>query len=186
MRTDAKELVWLSGGLPVVLEQWGAVCRDQSMGSFLKELRQARGQNTFVDVEGGGDYDYGTFFAGMEVQLLRLEVNDARIERCCCRLAVLPEDTEMPLSVAAMLWGVDDVDAAKIARKLEGQNLVNGRRRAAARKRRSRYSICTCSTCGTAGGTRSRSGTRRCCVAGWRGALAGCSSRRATGGVPAC
>mmetsp|Transcript_22488 Transcript_22488/g.66615 ORF Transcript_22488/g.66615 Transcript_22488/m.66615 type:complete len:121 (-) Transcript_22488:90-452(-) len=58
------------------------------------------------------------------VQLSLLEATDARIARCCCRLAVLPEDTEMPLSVTAMLWGVDDVDAATIARKLEGQNLV--------------------------------------------------------------
>ena len=43
---DASELVRLSGGLPVVLEQWGAVCRDQTIRSFLRELRRARGQTT--------------------------------------------------------------------------------------------------------------------------------------------
>ena len=108
----------------MVLEQWGTVVKNQSIGSFLALLQRARGQQRVVEVEAAGDYEYDTFFAGTEAQLLRLEESDARLALCCCKLAVLPEDTEMPLSVAAMLWGVDDIEVEEIARKLEGQSLV--------------------------------------------------------------
>ena len=121
---DAQQLVRLSGGLPVVLESWGAACRSQSVASLLQELTRARREQVVLEVEGGGDYEYDTFFAGLEAQLGRLEQSDARLAACYCKLAVLREDSEMALDGAAQLWGLGELQTVQTARKLAGMHLL--------------------------------------------------------------
>eukprot|EP00966_Prymnesium_polylepis_P236378 5466424-Prymnesium_polylepis.3 len=105
--------------------------------------------------------------------------SSAALRRAAASLHCGREDAEMPLCVAATLWGVDQLEAAAMARKLEGQSLVKRTEvgtasgteasasdseapcRRVTTRCRSPFSTCTCSTCGTARATRSRVGTQR-------------------------
>ena len=132
---DAKRLVKMSGGLPIAIEQWGVACRSpggQSMASLVDELNKAKAGMELLEVDASGDYNYGTFFAGLEVQLARLEGSsrqaDHELARCYCLLAVLQEDAQMPIDVARQLWStgepISEVSATRIARELAGQQLL--------------------------------------------------------------
>ena len=131
---DARRLVKMSGGLPIMLEQWGVACRRQSVASLIVELNKAKAGMEVLVVDAAGDYEYGNFFAGLEAQLARLEGNEKEEElemvRCYCMLAVFMEDDRVPIDVARQLWAagleimMGETIATQVARRLAGDQLL--------------------------------------------------------------
>ena len=122
-----KKLVELSGGLPVMLETFGSMCRDgRSPKSVLAELQRAQESADIPWVAGVGNYDYSTYFAGLEVQIMRLEKESLKVARCYSMLGVLPNETlaGLPLSLAAGMWGVSEAQAERYARQLADAHLI--------------------------------------------------------------
>ena len=138
--SDARRLVRMSGGLPIVIEQWGVACRSQSTTSLVQDLNKAKEGMEVLQVDASGDYDYGSFFAGLEAQLARLEGSNERekqeMARCYCMLAVFREDDKVPIDAVRRLWSEPDgngaqrrqqmseVSATRVARALKGQQLL--------------------------------------------------------------
>lgn len=53
-----------------------------------------------------------------------LELLDAEERRCCTELAILPEDTDVPLSVASELWEMDSFDTEELVQRLDNFSLL--------------------------------------------------------------
>ena len=66
------------------------------MASLVRRLNQARDDIEIPRVPESGNYDYRTFFLGLEAQLAGLEessnADEREMARCYCMLAVFRED----------------------------------------------------------------------------------------------
>ena len=71
-----------------------------------------------LEVDASGDYDYGSFFAGLEAQLARLEGSEEptkrEMVRCYCMMAVFREDDKVPLDAVRRLWSKDEEGTAGV------------------------------------------------------------------------
>ena len=53
-----------------------------------------------------------------------LEILDERERECCTKLAVFPEDVDVPLNVASTLWDLDEFDSEELAQRLDNLSLL--------------------------------------------------------------
>jgi WD40 repeat protein len=116
------------GGWPLPLKLVGSAIRQRILrgDSVAKALDYAsraldkRGITAFDKADATERAEAVTHTVGASLDLLK-----PAEQRMCCELTIFPEDSAVPLSVAAALWRLDDLDGEDLARKLDDLALVD-------------------------------------------------------------
>jgi len=114
----AKEIVQECGRLPLALSMIGASLRGEPSASWTgvaDHLRQA----DLSLIEGEvATYQHTSFLRAIEVSLEALEVKSPQDKERYLALAVLPEDMEAPIQILRVLWGLDEFETRRVAKRL--------------------------------------------------------------------
>jgi WD40 repeat protein len=123
----ARDLARRLGEWPLALELAAAMMRERvSLGDsvghaavWVEEILERKGVQALENPT--ARQRHRTISSVLEVSL---DLLDADARRRLAELAIFPEDVAIPLAAAASVWGLDDFDADKLARRLARLSLL--------------------------------------------------------------
>jgi WD40 repeat protein len=115
---SAKEIVQECGRLPLALSMIGASLRGEPSASWTDVADHLR-QADLSLIEGEvATYQHTSFLRAIQVSLEALEVKTPQDKERYLALAVLPEDMEVPVQILRVLWGLDEFETRRVAKRL--------------------------------------------------------------------
>ena len=120
----AQQLVKMCCGNPAMLRSVASLLAQKGSGWTLDYLESCRQKMRLARKLPDAD-TYGTLYDALAASITHLNAQEDGLGTKCVMLAILPEDSWVPISVVGQLWGTNDMDTKEAVMGLESWHLID-------------------------------------------------------------